>query len=155
MKSSIRKASVKDLDLIVVMTKKTIDKCYREWLDADSLDKCLASDKLDRYIEDSLQHTWLLQTNSNVIAYAICIENMIEFMLVDKKYQGQGIGTQLLMLCEGMLFEEYSTLSLENFKLNTKANSFLRSNGWESINEYLDPKINAYKYIFMKKEILE
>lgn len=151
MKSSIRKASFKDLDLIVSMTKQTIDKCYRDWLDSESLDNCLKSDKLDLYLESSLQHTWLLQTNSNVVAYSICIENMIEFMLVDIKYQGRGIGSQLLHLCESMLFEEYSTLSLENFKLNDKANLFLESNNWEPISEYLDPKINAYKYIFLKK----
>lgn len=134
------------------MTKTTVDRCYRDWLGNEVIEKYLASNKLDLYIDKYLEHTWILQKNVKSVAYTICVENMIEFMLVDVDYQRLGIGTELLKISEDMLFDNYSTISLESFKYNIKANSFLSINGWNSINEYMDPSMNTYKTIFIKKD---
>ena len=98
------------------MTKTTVDRCYRDWLGNEVIEKYLASNKLDLYIDKYLEHTWILQKNVKSVAYTICVENMIEFMLVDVDYQRLGIGTELLKISEDMLFDNYSTISLESFK---------------------------------------
>lgn len=152
MNLSIRKATHKDYTYILAMTKNTVDRCYRDWLGYEVVEKCLATNKLDLYIGKYLEHTWLLQKNTKTVAFTICVENMIDFLLVDVNYQKLGIGTELLKISEDMLFEDYSTISLESFKFNTKANSFLSINGWCSINEYMDPSMNTYKTIFIKKD---
>jgi len=154
MNTSIRLASPKDLGVIIAMTKNTVDKCYREWMGDEALDKCLKSDKLDNYLRKYLSDTWLLICNSKIVGYSICVENMIDFMLIDVNLQGHGLGTKLLTICEDMLFDSYSTISLENFKFNSKANTFLNANGWDPVNQYLDSRLNTHKLIFIKKSAI-
>jgi len=151
MNTSIRLASPKDYGVAIAMTKNTVDKCYRQWLGDDAVNKCLKSDKLDNYLRKYLPYTWLLSCNSKVVGYSICVENMIDFMLIDVNLQGHGLGTKLLTICEDMLFDDYSTISLESFKFNNKANIFLSANGWDSVNQYLDSRLNTHKLIFIKK----
>ena len=148
---NIKQASSRDLDVIISMSKYTIDKCYRDWLEDNVVDDCLASDKLDRYLVKHSSHTWLLTLNSKVVAFAICIENMIDFILVNVDHQGQGLGKRLLNSCEQILFEDYTTIAVESFKYNARANSFFTTNGWKLNNQYLDSRLNMHKLIFTKE----
>lgn len=146
-----RKAESKDIDSMIEISRYTIDKCYREWLDDYVVDLYLESDSLNNYLTQYLSNTWLVTSNSNIIGLAICVENMIDYILVHSDHQNNGIGLKLLNYCETSLFDGYSTIAIENFELNSSPVDYFRANGWEYVNKYFDAKFNLIKSIYAKK----
>lgn len=151
MDKSFRHITPNDLEEVISIARNTVDKCYRVWLGNQAVERYLATRNLDNYLVDNFSNIFLLTENSKIMAFSICIENMIDFMLVDAEHQSQGIGARLLKICENLLFEKYSTISVESFELNTVPNKHLQANGWSYVNKYVDRKYNATKLIYTKK----
>ncbi len=149
---SFRKALNSDFDAVITLSKETIDKSYRYWLGDRIVNQYLATDSLDRHIKNNIENVWLASDDNEIIGFAICIENIIEFMLVGYNYQRKGYGSQILEFCENMLLQKYETIALESFEKNTNANAFYNSNEWKMVNKYIDTKSLSTKLIFSKKK---
>ena len=146
----IRKASKADMDEVIGIATATVDYSYRDWLGNKVVNQYLETDKLSAYLLSHLSHMWLALDGSKIIGFAICIENMIDYILVGKDHQSQGNGATLLTHCEELLFEKYSTVSIESFEKNKVSTNFFNSKGWSYVNKYLDAKSQSVKLIFKK-----
>lgn len=140
-----------DLDIIQTIAKKTVDQSYRYFLGDQTVDNYLSSGRLDQYLSNSIDETWVLSIDHTIVGFAICIHNVIDFMMIDVNYHRQGLGTKLLQHCESLLFKKHQTIALESFENNTKATKFYQTNNWAITEKYRDPKANAIKIIFRKK----
>ena len=152
MKLNFRKASNSDLNTLLAISKQTIDKSYRYWLDNEDVNQYLSSNSLDKYLKNNIDFTWVAIIDDEIVGFAICIENVIDFMLVGYKFQRNGYGSQILNFCEIMLMQTYDTIALESFEKNTKATAFYSLNKWEIVNKYMDAKSNSTKLIFSKNK---
>ena len=152
MKLNFRKASSSDLNTLLAISNQTIDKSYRYWLDDEVVNQYLLSESLNNYLKSNIEHTWVAIIDDEIIGFAICIENVIDFMLVGYNFQRNGYGTQILNFCESMLMQTYDTIALESFEKNSKATEFYSLNKWEIVNKYTDPKSNSTKLIFSKNK---
>ncbi len=149
---TFRKALITDFDMVITLSRQTIDKSYRYWLGDRIVNHYLATDSLDKHIRENLKNTWIASDNNIIVGFAVCIENVIEFMLVGYEFQRKGYGSQILGFCENMLMQSYETIALESFEKNTVANEFYESNKWEIVNKYTDARSLSTKLIFSKKK---
>ena len=151
METIFQHSQTSDLEIIQAIAKKTIDQSYRYFLGDQVVDNYLNSGRLDKYLSNNIDNTWVLSIDHTIVGFAICIDNVIDFMMVDVDYHRQGLGTKLLQHCESYLFKKHQIIALESFEENTKATKFYQANNWEITEKYRDPKANAIKIIFRKK----
>jgi len=138
------------LETIKSIARRTVDRSYRSFLEASQVEHYLESGDLEQYLTKYIHHTWILSQETEIVGFSICIENIIDFMLIDVKFHRQGLGAQLLQECESLLFKGHETLALESFERNTHANNFFIANRWEKLARHKDPKTRAFKFIFIK-----
>ena len=150
MDARFKQAKKTDLEVIITIAKKTIDQSYRYFLGDETVENYLSSRRLEKYLTKNIDKTWVSLLSDKIVGFSICIENVIDFVLIDADYQRQGLGTQLLQHCETMLFENHSVIALESYEKNTKATDFYLVNDWTKTEKYRDPKSNAIKFIFRK-----
>ena len=151
MNTTFQRAKKSDLEIIQTIAKHTVDQGYRYFLDAHTVDDYLSSGRLDRYLIKNFNNTWILKLDESIVGFAICIDNIIDFMLINFDHHRNGLGTKLLQHCENMLFEKHQTIALESFEENTKATKFYLANNWAIVEKYRDTKARAIKLIFRKK----
>lgn len=151
MNTTFKHTDVSDLKRIQKIAKKTIDQSYRYFLDDAVVDHYLNSDHLETYLDSNIHNTWALYQDNNILGFSVCIDNVIDFMMVDADYHRHGFGTKLLQCCEDLLFENHQVIALENFEKNTKSSKFYETNNWEKIAKYKDSKYNEMKHIFRKR----
>ncbi len=151
MNTTFKHIDTSDLKRIRKIAKKTIDHSYRYFLDDVSVDHYLESGHLETYLNTNINNTWSLHQDNNILGFSVCIDNVIDFMVIDSDHHRQGLGTILLQHCEGLLFENHHVIALESFEKNTKAYEFYEANNWEKIAKYKDSKYNEVKYIFRKR----
>ena len=154
MKLNFRKASYSDLTTILTISKQTIDKSYRYWLDDQVVNQYLSSNSLDKYLKNNIDNTWAAIIDNEIVGFAICIENVIDFMLVGHCFQRNGYGSQILDFCENLLMQTYDTIALESFEKNSKATAFYNFNKWAIVNKYTDAKSHSTKLIFSKNKVI-
>lgn len=140
-----------DLTDIQKIAKLTVNQSYRYFLDDVVVDQYLESGQLDEYLQNNIKNTWALYQDSKIIGFSICIENVIDFMLIDTNFHRQGFGTKLLKSSENLLFKKYKVIALESFESNTKAAKFYEANNWKETDKYKDPNPNATKVIYRKR----
>ncbi len=145
------RASLSDKYVIQAIANKTIDRSYRDFLDNFTVDNYLNSKHLEVFLESNINNTWILHKNTTALGFSICIDNVIDFMMIDVDYHHQGYGTILLHHCEELLFEHYKVIALESFEENISASNFYLANNWKKTEKYRDPKQNAIKIIFRKQ----
>jgi len=150
MNLEFRKAENKDVESIISISRYTIDKCYRKWLTAEAVEQYLEKDSLNNYLAQNINYTWLVAQDSKILGLAICIENMIDYILVHADHQNNGVGLKLLAYCENTLFSGYSIIAIENFELNSSPLEYFKTHGWTYTNKYFDPKFNQTKMIYKK-----
>ena len=151
MNTTFKHTVTSDLKRIQKIAKKTIDQSYRYFLGDTTVDHYLKCGHLESYLNSNIHNTWSLCQGNNILGFSICIDNVIEFMMIDADYHRHGFGTKLLQSCEGLLFENHQVIALENFEKNTKAYKFYEANDWEKIAKYKDPNYNEVKCIFRKR----
>lgn len=151
MEATFQRPKKSDLKTIQTIAKKTVDQGYRYFLGDQTVDNYLKSGSLDRYLTKNFDDIWVLSLDQTIIGFAVCIENVIDFMMIDFDYQRKGLGTKLLQHCESLLFEKHHVIALESFEENTKATKFYLANDWEVTEKYRDSKAKAIKFIFRKQ----
>ncbi len=150
MNDILKQTNIDDIDQIVHLAEKTIAGSYEYFLGYNKVKEYLKNGHLENYLNNNLKNTWALIREKKIIGLSICIENVIDFMLIDVDLHRQGLGTRLLKLTEAMLFAKYEVIALESFEKNTKANEFYINNNWIRTEKYKDPKHDSTKLIFRK-----
>lgn len=139
-----------DLNNIQKIAKKTIDKSYRYFLGDETVDHYLKSSHLDKYLRNNIDRSWSLHQGHNILGFSVCIDNVIDFMMIDVDHHRKGFGTMLLQHCENQLFENHRVIALESFEKHAHAHKFYEANNWEKIAKYKDAQYNAVKHIYRK-----
>jgi ribosomal protein S18 acetylase RimI-like enzyme len=150
MKTCIRTALASDTIALIELSRKTISASYRPFLGDQAVDGFLDSGAADHYVQENLNCCWVLVRDGQVVGYAVCKANLIDLMMIDKAFHGQGLGTELLRQVEEILRRRYDELTLESFEANHPANAFYRKNGWQEVSRYFDESSGASKIVFHK-----
>ena len=153
METEIRKAVVQDTDTLKTITRKTIDANYRLFLENEGVDWFIGSGASDKYVDENIDDSWVILSNSQIIGFSVCKANLIDLMMIDHDYHRHGHGTTLLKHCEKHLFKTFNEIKLESFEGNEKANNFYRKNGWSEIARELDELSGVNKLTFIKKSL--
>ena len=151
----LQRAKSSDLDTMVAVARKTIDRCYRYFLDNQMVGRYLSSERLDHYLGKNIENSWIVSLDSDLVGFSLCIENIIDFMLIDVDFHRQGLGTRLLQHCEATLFEDHQVIALESYEKNTDATQFCVANDWEIANKGIDSNTDLAKLIFRKRQYSE
>ena len=85
------KAQASDLNTALAIAKMTIDRRYRSFLDNQTVDDYLSNRSLKNYLIKITDNTWALLLDHNIVGFSICIENVIDFMLIDVNFHRQGV----------------------------------------------------------------
>lgn len=155
MQASFRRAISSDLSAIQNIASNTVDKSYRYFLDDNAVTNYLQSGRLENYLSTNIKYIWLISNEYGVAGFAVCINNIIDFMLVDFEYQQKGLGKRLLQYCESLLFKKHQTIALESFEDNTNATEFYLANDWKVSGKYRDSNAKEIKFIFSKHHYTE
>ena len=143
-------ADPSELKNIQALARKTVDQSYRYFLGDEIVELYLSSGRLEEYLRLNIHSTWCLYQHDALLGFSICIDNVIDFMMVDFNNHRQGLGTKLLQHSEDLLFKNYDVIALESYEKNTKANLFFESKKWIPTEKYKDHKAHAMKIIFRK-----
>jgi len=146
----VRKALATDLDPLIALSHRTISKSYRPFLGDEAVDAFLGSGASDRYVEENINRCWVILRDGRVVGYTVCLDNVIDLMMIDEVVHRQGLGTILLRHVEAMLFQSYRELRLESFESNENANGLYRRNGWREVDKYFDNASGVHKIVFHK-----
>jgi GNAT superfamily N-acetyltransferase len=134
------------LPIILVMAKDIILNNYISFLDKESIDNFINSKQCDKEIIDNVKNCEIMKLKNICIGFSITIENKIHLIMVDRKYQNKGHGTNLLKYIENKLFEKYNEIELQTFEKNITANNFYNKNGWKKSEEINMDGMKLYKY---------
>ncbi len=150
-KTIFKHADTSDLTYIQEIAYRTVDRSYRYFLSDMVVDDYLNRGLLKNYLRNNSKYIWILTVDEKILGFSICIDNVIDFMMIDVDFHHQGLGTQLLQYCESMLFENNKVIALESYEQNTKACDFYKANDWLLTEKYRDSKQGAIKLIFRKQ----
>ncbi len=133
MNAKVRKAVIQDTNILKAIATKTIDANYRSFLGNEGVDWFIGSGASDQYVDENIDDTWVILSNSQIIGFSVCKANLIDLMMIDHDHHRKGYGTVLLTYCEERLFKTFDEIKLESFEGNEKANNFYRKNTWSEI----------------------
>ena len=74
---NIRKVQTNDLPIMQDIAKRTIDKCYRSFLEDEGVDWFIKSGESDRELEKHLDNCNVLSKGDDVIAFTIYFDDLI------------------------------------------------------------------------------
>ena len=151
MRIEIRQAESSDVDRLKALSRRTIEESYVPFLGDEVVENYIASGAVDQYVENHIQNCCVILAADVLAGFSVCKRNLIDLMMIDRKYQRQGLGTRLLKFVEYVLFTSFDELKLESFEPNSQANSFYTKNGWVGGETYLDDDSGVNKILFTKK----
>jgi len=147
----IRKATPTDVDALMALSRRTIDRRYRAFLGDQAVDTYLGSGELERYVTSCVPTCMVLERAGRVMGYAVWQDDLLDVLMIDHHSQHQGLGGLLLASVEQAMFASHDELRLESFAENTAANTFYRANGWKAADRIHDEQSGAEKMVFVKR----
>lgn len=147
----IKKTKSEDVKTLKSLARKVIDKRYRKFLTDDAVDWFINSGASDNEIENNFSYCYTATIDGNICGLAILKGSLIHLLMIEFESQNKGIGTQLILELEKILFKSYETIYLECFEGNNQANGFYRKNGFNVYKTEIDKDINL-KRLYYKKE---
>ena len=124
-----------------------IIKSIKTFLNKILINKIINSKELESYLIRNENNCICMEYNSKIIGILVLIENEINLIIVDRKYQSKKHLFYLLKYAENMLFWKYKEIKLLSFKENNKYNRFFEQNGWKKIEEIYKNEIMYNRYI--------
>lgn len=149
MTMEIRKAVVEDLEVLMDISRRTIDACHR-FLGDEAVDRFINGPS-NEYVDENLTQTEVIINDGQVVGYCVCKDNLIDLMMIDHNLHRRGYGTTLLEHCEQVLFKTHDELILESFEDNEQASSFYRKNSWFEAKRFLDSDGTGFRKILFRK----
>jgi len=107
---------------------------------------------INEYVAENLEKNYcpILMLDRQPVGFAVCLDNTIDFIVVDYRYHRRGFGTQLLAHCESELFGAYPAIALRCFARNEQANRFFQKHGWIQTLAYRDKQIGVRTILYQK-----
>lgn len=110
----IRKADVKENDIITELVRKTIEAVYPQYYPAGAVDFFLAHHKPEKILAD-IEAGKVYVLEDGVIAGTVTIDgNGIARLFVEPSGQGRGLGRQLMDFAENKIFEYSETVRIDS-----------------------------------------
>lgn len=149
---TIRKATEKDLDIILPMGRKIVDEYERTHLGDEMADGFINSGMCDQIYRDSLPNTSVLIDEKKIIGLIITVENTVQGFLINKTHWGTGAAQYLMSETLKAMAKTYNEVSLECFESSPRANSYYRKIGWEKteVKDTDSGRMVVYKQYFNK-----
>lgn len=111
----IRKADVKENDVITELVKKTIEAVYPKYYPAGAVDFFIAHHKPEKILADIEAGKVYVLEEDGVIAGTVTINgNGIARLFVEPSQQGRGLGRQLMDFAENIIFEYSETVRIDS-----------------------------------------
>lgn len=148
----IRKATEKDLDIILSMGRKIVDEYERTHLGDEMADGFINSGMCDQIYRDSLQNTSVLIDEKQIIGLIITVENTVQGFLINKKHWGTGAAQYLMSETLKTMAKKYNEVSLDCFESSPRANSYYKKDGWKKteVKDTDSGRMVVYKKYFNK-----
>lgn len=109
----IRKADVKEYDVITALVRKTIEAVYPQYYPAGAVRFFLEHHKPEKILADINAGNVYVLESDGVLAGTVTIdENEIARLFVKPSGQGSGLGRQLMDFAENMIFGYSETVRL-------------------------------------------
>ncbi len=109
----IRKADVKEYDVITALVRKTIEAVYPKYYPAGAVRFFLEHHKPEKILADINAGNVYVLESDGVLAGTVTIdENEIARLFVKPSGQGSGLGRQLMDFAENMIFGYSETIRL-------------------------------------------
>ena len=110
----IFQATLKDLDTVYNICKKTIEKIYPFYYPKGAVDFFLNYHSKEKVKEDIEKgYVYIHKFNGIVFGTISFHDNHIYRFFVEPKYQHQGYGKRLIVYAEWMIFKEYDEVVLD------------------------------------------
>lgn len=110
----IFQATLKDLDTVYNICKKTIEKIYPAYYPKGAVDYFLDYHRKEKIKEDIEKgYVYIHKFNGEVFGTISFKENQIYRFFVEPKYQHQGYGKKLIEYAEWMIFKKYDSIILD------------------------------------------
>ena len=147
-----REATRGDAAALALIAQRTIATCYRQFLGVKKVVEFLECGVFSEYVVENLEKNYcpILLLDRLPVGFAVCLENIIDLIIIDYRYHRRGFGTQLLAHCESELFGAYPAIALRCFARNEHANRFFRKHGWIQTLAYRDKQISVRTILYQK-----
>lgn len=111
----IRKADVKENDIITELVRKTIEAVYPKYYPAGAVDFFLAHHKPEKILADVKAGKVYVSEEDGIIAGTVTIDgNGIARLFVEPLRQGCGLGRRLMDFAENKIFEYSETVRIDS-----------------------------------------
>jgi GNAT superfamily N-acetyltransferase len=146
----IRPAIPGDADLLVELSRRTVDQCYRPCLGDATVERLMSGERIERTVMDGLPGCVVIARAGQPRGFALMEDNLIRLLMIDHQWQRQGLGQRLLGAVESSLFMRHARLWLENYAQNTPGIAFCKRLGWRPVSRYPDGAVGAPRLVFEK-----
>lgn len=111
----IRKADVKEYDMITELVRKTIEAVYPKYYPAGAVDFFLAHHKPEKILADiEAGKVYVLEEDGVIVGTVTIDGNGIARLFVEPSRQGRGLGRQLMDFAENKIFEYSQTVRIDS-----------------------------------------
>jgi GNAT superfamily N-acetyltransferase len=146
----VRAARPEDLDALVDLSRRTVDRCYRDCLGDATVAKLMSAERIERILTDGLPGCLVIAEGGGPRGLALWEDNLIRLLIIDHRWQRQGLGRRLLGAVESRLFLRHARLWLENYAQNAPGIAFCTRLGWRPVSRYPDGAIGTARLVFEK-----
>ena len=147
-----REATRRDEAELTRIAQQTIAACYRRFLGVKKVVDFLECGAINEYVVENLEKNYcpILMLDRLPVGFAVCLDNIIDLIIIDYRYHRRRFGTQLLAHCESELFQAYPAIASRCFEQNEQANRFFRKNSWTETLTYRNKQIGIRTILYQK-----
>ena len=116
------------------------------------------AEEAGKIIASPTRQVYVAVKDGRVAGFAVLVlqglfVGFIQSLAVREDLRGQGIGARLMQFAEERIFREFPNVFLAVSSFNTRAQSFYRRLGYESVGELKDLLIRGESEILMRKTV--
>lgn len=153
MEYKIEKIKREDLKTLIMISKRVTLTNSVKFL-GDLANKFITSGGIVNEALANADYTYKCLLDGVPVGQIAFIGDRINFLMVDPKYQRQGVGSRLLEFAKSKMFEEHDEIYLDCFAKNALANSFYIKHGFQlTASTYdTDLKQSLNRYVLKKEK---
>lgn len=111
----IRLAEVKDMEIVLQITRDTISEIYSHYYAKGVVDFFLKHHSREKVLSDIEQEiVWLLEEDGCMVGTVTIKENAINRLFILPEYQSRGYGSQLMEFAENKIAEKFNRIHLDS-----------------------------------------
>lgn len=111
----IRLAEMKDVEIVLQITRDTISEIYSHYYAKGVVDFFLKHHSRENVLSDIDQEiVWLLEEDGCMVGTVTIKENAINRLFILPEYQSRGYGSQLMEFAENKIAEEFRYIHIDS-----------------------------------------